>query len=63
MQTTNGHGFPWLGPHNHTILTEMRLRPVVLKDRIASRRSTLSLDLTDARLGLEMMLPLVQPGG
>jgi signal transduction histidine kinase len=39
-------------------LAEMKLGPVMLKDRIASLGGTLSIDSTDAGSRLAMALPL-----
>ena len=56
--TDNGRGFPFRGHYTHTMLAEMKLGPVMLKDRIASLGGTLSIDSTDAGSRLAMALPL-----
>jgi signal transduction histidine kinase len=60
--TDNGRGFPFRGHFDHTALTEMKLGPVMLKDRIGSLRGTVAINSTDAGSRLEIMLPVAQPG-
>lgn len=58
----NGVGFPFRGYYDHTALTDRRLGPVMLKERIASVGGSLSIKSTDSGSRLEITLPLANAG-
>jgi signal transduction histidine kinase len=58
----NGTGFPFRGQYDHAALTDMKLGPVMLKERIASVGGSLSINSTDFGARLEITLPLAHPG-
>jgi signal transduction histidine kinase len=60
--TDDGRGFPFRCHYTHTMLAEMKLGPVMLKDRIAFLGGTLSIDSTNAGSRHAIALPLAQPG-
>jgi signal transduction histidine kinase len=65
MQITvddNGVGFPFRGYYDHTALTDRKLGPVMLKERIASVGGSLSIKSTDSGSRLEITLPLANAG-
>jgi signal transduction histidine kinase len=57
----NGRGFRFHGYFDHATLTDMKLGPVMLKERIASLGGSLAIDSTESGARLEISLPL-QPG-
>jgi len=58
----NGRGFSFRGRYDHAALTQLRLGPVSLKERVASLGGSLIIDSTEAGARLEIGLPLRQPG-
>ena len=58
----NGRGFRFHGTYDHATLTEMKLGPVVLKERIASLRGSLAINSTESGARLDITLPLAPPG-
>jgi signal transduction histidine kinase len=58
----NGRGFSFRGRYDHAALTELRLGPISLKERVASLGGSLIIDSTEAGARLEIGLPLRQPG-
>lgn len=58
----NGRGFRFHGTYDHATLTEMKLGPVMLKERIASLRGSLAIHSTESGARLDIILPLAPPG-
>ena len=59
----DGRGFHFRGRYDHASLAEMKLGPVMLRERIASVGGALSINSTKSGARLEITLPLAQPGG
>jgi signal transduction histidine kinase len=59
----DGRGFHFHGRYDHASLAEMKLGPVMLRERIASVGGALSINSTKSGARLEITLPLAQPGG
>ncbi|MBI4737242.1 MAG: ATP-binding protein, partial [candidate division NC10 bacterium] len=58
----NGRGFRFHGTYDHATLTEMKLGPVMLKERIASLRGSLAIASSESGARLDILLPLAPPG-
>jgi signal transduction histidine kinase len=57
----NGRGFPFKGRHDLAALTELKIGPATLKDRIGSLDGDLVIDSYESGASLEITLP-VEPG-
>jgi signal transduction histidine kinase len=55
----NGHGFPFHGHYDLTVLTDLQLGPVMLKERVASLEGSLTLHSSEAGARLDIRLPLL----
>ena len=60
--TDNGQGFRFRGHYDHAALTDKKLGPVMLKERITALQGSLVIDSEEAGSRLEIVLPLVPPG-
>jgi signal transduction histidine kinase len=60
--TDNGRGFRFRGHYDQAALTDMKLGPVTLKERIASLRGSLAIHSAESGARLEIALPLAPPG-
>lgn len=60
--TDNGKGFPFQGHFDHFDLYEMKRGPVILKERIADLRGTLSIYSVETGARLDITLPLAGSG-
>ncbi|HEV8676340.1 MAG TPA: sensor histidine kinase [Methylomirabilota bacterium] len=58
----NGRGFPFSGRYDLPALTEEKLGPRTLKERIAALQGSLNIDSTGAGARLDIRLPLVRSG-
>jgi signal transduction histidine kinase len=58
----NGRGFRFRGHYDHAALTDMKLGPVTLKERITALQGSLVIDSEEAGSRLEIALPLPLPG-
>jgi signal transduction histidine kinase len=58
----DGRGFRFHGHYDHARLTEMKLGPVTLKERIVSLGGTLSIDSSESGARLEIVLPVARVG-
>ena len=58
----DGRGFRFHGHYDHARLTEMKLGPVTLKERIVSLGGTLSIDSSESGARLEIVLPVARAG-
>jgi signal transduction histidine kinase len=58
----DGRGFRFRGRYDHAALTDMKLGPVTLKERIAALHGSIVIDSQEAGARLEIILPLVPPG-
>jgi signal transduction histidine kinase len=54
----NGRGFPFRGRHDLAALTELKMGPITLKDRIASLDGNLIVESYESGASLEITLPL-----
>ena len=55
----NGHGFPFCGQYDLTVLTALALGPKMLRERVVSLGGDLAIDSTTAGTCLHITLPLV----
>jgi signal transduction histidine kinase len=60
--TDDGRGFRFRGHYDQAALTDMKLGPVTLKERIAVLHGSLAIDSDESGAGLEITLPLAPPG-
>ena len=60
--TDNGRGFPFRGYYDPAALTEKKLGPVTLRERIGSLGGSLAINSTESGARLEIALPLVRLG-
>jgi signal transduction histidine kinase len=58
----NGRGFRFRGRYDHAALTDLKLGPVTLKERILALRGSLAIESSDSGARLEISLPLPPPG-
>lgn len=58
----NGRGFRFRGHYDHAALTDMKLGPVTLKERIGALHGSIAIDSDASGARLEISLPLVPPG-
>jgi signal transduction histidine kinase len=58
----DGRGFRFHGHYDHARLTEMKLGPVTLKERIVSLGGTLSIESSESGASLEIVLPVARAG-
>jgi len=58
----DGRGFRFHGHYDHATLTEMKLGPVTLKERIVSLGGSLSIDSSESGARLEIVLPVARAG-
>lgn len=54
----NGHGFRFRGHYDHAALTEGKMGPVSLRERIDSLHGSLAIDSSESGARLEIQLPL-----
>lgn len=57
----DGHGFRFRGRYEHAALTDMKLGPVTLKERILALRGSIAIESSESGARLEISLPLA-PG-
>ena len=60
--TDDGRGFRFHGHYDQAALTDMKLGPVTLKERIAVLHGSLAIDSDESGARLEITLPLAPPG-
>lgn len=58
----NGRGFRFRGRYDHAALTDMKLGPVTLKERIAALHGSLAIESGETGARLEITLPVAPPG-
>jgi signal transduction histidine kinase len=56
----NGRGFPFRGRYDHARLTELKLGPATLKERVAALRGSLVIDSSESGACVEIILPLAR---
>ncbi len=60
--TDDGRGFRFQGHYDHTTLTEGKLGPVSLKERIISLGGSLAIDSSESGARLEIQFPIARAG-
>jgi signal transduction histidine kinase len=58
----NGHGFRFQGRYNHATLTNLKMGPVMLKERVSSLGGSLNIESSDTGARLEITIPFTQAG-
>ena len=58
----DGRGFRFRGRYDHAALTDMKMGPVTLKERIGALQGSITIDSDEAGARLEISLPLTPPG-
>jgi signal transduction histidine kinase len=59
----NGHGFRFQGQYDHAALTNLKLGPVTLKERVTALGGSLNIESKDTGARLEITIPFTQAGG